>query len=112
METMTQSDLRDRVEKALSDHVKRFLDSHAGDVEVGTISPDGDVELHFRGACTSCPALPATFHTAVEPVLRRVPGVRSVHTKNVNISKFALERLIQISSKRPINTTGPTGGAK
>jgi Fe-S cluster biogenesis protein NfuA len=99
--------LRVEVERHLSRHVRRFLDSHAGDVAVQAVRSTGEVELEFKGACASCPALPATFYTAVAPIVREVPGVTSVTTGAVNISAAAVERLVKISTKsrRSKNTT-------
>ncbi|MGD9715200.1 MAG: NifU family protein [Thermomicrobiales bacterium] len=86
------------IERHLSLHVQRFLDSHAGSVRVRSVRPTGEVELEFKGACTSCPALPATFYTAVAPVVRQVPGVTAVTSGSVNISEAAVQRLEKLRS--------------
>jgi Fe-S cluster biogenesis protein NfuA len=90
--------LRRQVEQHLSRHVRRFLDSHAGDVVVKAVRPGGEIELEFKGACTSCPALPATFYTAVAPLVREVPGVTGVTTAAVNVSEAAVRRLVKVST--------------
>lgn len=91
--------IRLQVEQHLTLHVRRFLDSHAGDVAVKSVHPSGEVELEFKGACSSCPALPATFYTAVAPIVREVPGVTGVTTGSVNISEAAVRRLIKVSTR-------------
>lgn len=91
--------LRIEVERSLSSHVRRFLDSHAGNVMVRGVRPSGEVELEFTGACASCPALPATFYTAVAPIVRAVPGVTSVTTNGVNISEQAIQRLVTVGTR-------------
>lgn len=87
------------VERHLSLHVQRFLDSHAGGVGVRSVRPTGEVELEFKGACASCPALPATFYTAVAPIVRRIPGVTAVTSGSVNISEAAVQRLEKLRTK-------------
>ena len=84
------------IELVLDTAVRPFLDSHGGDVQVASVSDDGVVTLKFAGACTSCPALPATLHMLVAPHLERVSGVTQVVSQNVNISKYALARLNQL----------------
>lgn len=91
---------RKAVEEALEDHADRFLDSHGGAVHVKSVV-DGHVELIFEGACSACPAVAATFYSKVAPVVRAVPGVRTVATSNVNVSEAAVQRILTISSPRP-----------
>jgi Fe-S cluster biogenesis protein NfuA len=96
------------VDGVLDREVRHLLDSHAGNVRVRSVSASGVVDLVFDGACTSCPALPATLHTAVAPVLRKVPGVTDVRTSNVNISRAAADRLLAITKKPPTTKEGVT----
>ena len=94
-------DVKRDVEAALAEHVARFLDSHGGAVSTASVNDEGDVTLKFAGACQACPAVAATFFSKVAPAVRAVPGVRSVHTPNVNISEAAVKRILSISTKRP-----------
>jgi len=95
------------VERHLALHVQRFLDSHAGGVGVRSVRPTGEVELEFKGACASCPALPATFYTAVAPVVRQVPGVTAVTSGAVNISEAAVQRLEKLRTRKRVVATSP-----
>jgi Fe-S cluster biogenesis protein NfuA len=81
------------VRAALDEHVRRFVQAHAGDVDVVSVSQDGDVRLRFYGACNACPAAGTTLSGVVLPAVERVPGVRSVQAEGVNISAAAIERI-------------------
>lgn len=94
------TDIKAQVERILSDHAARFLDSHGGAVHVALVN-HGEVELRFEGACSACPAVAATFYSKVAPLVRAVPGVTGVKTPNVHISEAAVRRLLTISTKRP-----------
>jgi Fe-S cluster biogenesis protein NfuA len=97
---MTEEELKVAVEYVLHEYVDRFLDSHGGAVHVKSVT-DGNVELKFDGACTSCPAVSATFHAKVLPALNKIPAVKSVKTPNVNVSSAAVARIIQLTKGRP-----------
>jgi Fe-S cluster biogenesis protein NfuA len=94
------------IELVLDSAVRPFLDSHGGDVQVASVSDDGVVTLKFAGACSSCPALPATLHMAVAPFLGQIPGVTKVVSQNVNISKYALARLNKLLLVKRENKQG------
>ena len=81
------------VERVIDGDIRRFINGHAGDVHVASVSPEGDVHLSFVGACGTCPQLSATFAVSVMPIVRRIPGVRKVTADGVNISQAALERV-------------------
>lgn len=93
-------EIRQDAERVLQSHVARFLDSHGGAVEIAHVTDEGDVTLSFRGACKACPAAAATFHSKVEPALRKVPGVRSVDAPNSNISAAAIRRILEVTGVR------------
>ncbi|MGE4238999.1 NifU family protein [Ramlibacter sp.] len=109
--------LRLEVQRTLDDSVARFLDSHGGAVRVGRIAANGDIHLEFLGACESCPAAAATFYSRVLPAIRGIPDVGTVTTSKANISKAAIDRLTNLSSRvahppsrRPTSTRAhPTG---
>ena len=75
------------------DGVRRRVRAHAGDVEVVSVSKEGDVRLAFLGACESCPAQAMTLGAAVLPALERLPGVRTVTTSGMNVSPAAMRRI-------------------
>lgn len=84
------------VEEVLARRVRRFINAHAGDLHVESVSEQGDVRLGFSGACEHCPALSATFAVSVLPVLRSVEGVRTVTADGVHMSEAALERVARL----------------
>lgn len=84
--------LEDAVEEALAG-IRAKLQAHAGDVEVVSISPDGDVALAFTGTCISCPAQALTFGSAVLPIVETVSGIRSVSVEGMRVSPAAMRRI-------------------
>ena len=75
------------------DGVRRRVRAHAGDVEVVSVSAEGDVLLAFKGACASCPAQAMTFGAAVMPAVERLPGVREIMANGMNVSPAAMRRI-------------------
>ena len=75
------------------DGVRRRVRAHAGDVEVVSVTDDGQVTLAFTGTCTSCPAQAMTLGAAVLPAIERLPGVRGVHAQGMNVSAAAMRRI-------------------
>ena len=98
--TPSEVQLKVAVELVLAQHVDRFLDSHGGAVRVKSVH-DGEVELGFEGACRSCPAVSATFHSTILPAIQRVPAVKGVKTTNINISAAAVSRIMELTRRRP-----------
>jgi Fe-S cluster biogenesis protein NfuA len=90
-------ELEARVQEILDRDVRPRLQSHAGDVTVASITPEGDVHLAFVGSCSSCPAKPSTAALGVTPVLERIPGVRTVVFDNVWISPHSARRLADMA---------------
>lgn len=89
------------VERRLAERVRRFINSHAGDVHVLDVSPQGDVHLAFGGACAQCPHLSATFAVSVLPAVKSLPGVRSVSADGVTMSDAALRRVAALFAPSP-----------
>lgn len=75
------------------DGVRRRVRAHAGDVEVVSVSDEGDVLLAFKGACASCPAQAMTLGAAVMPAIERLPGVRTIAANGMNVSPAAMRRI-------------------
>lgn len=103
-ELRAPADIQRDVDAALVSEVGRFLDSHGGAVATASVSDDGDVTLSFKGACRACPAAATTFFSKVAPVVRSVPGVRSVTAPNVNISEAAVRRIHAMFIRKPGET--------
>ncbi|WP_066944113.1 NifU family protein [Streptomyces lushanensis] len=107
-----------RVERAL-DEVRPYLGSHAGDVDIAGIGPDGDggtegltLRLRLRGSCDGCPSSAQTVRwTIEEAVARRAPEIGCVEVEGVAREK-PQPKLLQIMSRPPDATAGavPAGG--
>ncbi|WP_332682476.1 NifU family protein [Bosea sp. (in: a-proteobacteria)] len=83
---------RRNLEEALTG-IRGRLRAHAGDVEILSISPEGDVTLTFTGACVACPAQAMTFGAAVLPIVETVAGIRNVSVDGMNVSPAAMRRI-------------------
>ena len=70
--------LGDMVESVLEHRVRPQLASHAGDIRVREITPDGVVKLEWLGACTGCPLQPVTTAATLWTTLERIPGVTRI----------------------------------
>jgi Fe-S cluster biogenesis protein NfuA len=90
---VTSTELSVRVQAALDSQARSRLQSHYGDIEVDSISDDGDVGLRFLGSCTSCPLRPMTFVATILPLLDSLEGVRSVRVKGLLLSDRTIERI-------------------
>ncbi len=70
-------DVADRVVGAL-DHVRPYLGSHAGGIELLGVDDDGVAHLRLEGSCDGCPSSAVTLQLAVERAVleaaRRSPG--------------------------------------
>ncbi|POR51953.1 NifU family protein [Bosea psychrotolerans] len=84
--------LENAVDEALAG-IRAKLRAHAGDVEVVSISPEGDVSLAFTGTCISCPAQALTFGSAVLPVVESVAGIGAIRVEGMNVSPAAMRRI-------------------
>ena len=84
---------------AALDGVRRRVRAHAGDVEVVSVSQEGDVLLAFKGTCAACPAQAMTLGAAVLPAIERLPGVRNVAARGMNVSPAAMRRIRRMFGK-------------
>ena len=75
------------------DDVRRRIRAHAGDIEVMSISEDGDVTLGFSGACAACPSQAMTIGAAVLPVVEKIQGVRTISIRGMTVSTAAMRRI-------------------
>jgi Fe-S cluster biogenesis protein NfuA len=70
-----------------------LIGSHAGEVEVVRVSPQGAVSIRYTGMCTGCEYRPVTTAGTVEPALLDVPGVSEVIVVGARVSEEALARI-------------------
>jgi Fe-S cluster biogenesis protein NfuA len=75
------------------DGVRRRIRAHAGDVEVVSVSDEGDVTLAFSGTCVACPAQAMTVGAAVLPAVEKLAGVRGVSIKGMTVSEASVRRI-------------------
>jgi Fe-S cluster biogenesis protein NfuA len=75
------------------DGVRRRIRAHAGDVEVVSVSEQGDVTLAFSGTCVACPAQAMTVGAAVLPAVEKLAGVRGVSIKGMTVSEASVRRI-------------------
>jgi Fe-S cluster biogenesis protein NfuA len=75
------------------DDVRRRIRAHAGDVEVVSISEEGEVTLAFTGTCIACPAQAMTIGAAVLPAIEKLAGVRGVLVKGMTVSPQVITRI-------------------
>jgi Fe-S cluster biogenesis protein NfuA len=83
----------DQVEAVLATGVRKYIQTHAGDVHVSKVEDNGDVTVAFSGACGRCPALSATFAIRVMPALKELDGVNNVNAEGVHLSQAAIRRV-------------------
>nr|MBA2530144.1 NifU family protein [Euzebyales bacterium] len=98
-------DVTQRVEQAL-EHVRPYLGSHAGDVELVGVDAEGGVaHLRLQGSCDGCPSSLVTVRYAIEDAIAvTAPEVTGVAVEGVVDSRAASAggpTLHQISSLPP-----------
>lgn len=84
--------------------VSRAMATHGGGLELVEVSARGAVRLRFTGLCAGCQLRPLTFTETIEPAVRTVPGVRSVHADGARISEEAAMRLRHYHRIEPIDS--------
>ncbi len=74
----TLLDVRLRV-AAVIEELRPGIQEDDGDVELVDVTPEGEVQVRFKGACVRCPSSGMTLHGGIEKNLRSiVPEVASV----------------------------------
>lgn len=64
---------------AVIEELRPAIQEDDGDVELVDVTPDGQVQVRFKGACVRCPSSGITLHGGIERNLRAlVPEVGSV----------------------------------
>jgi Fe-S cluster biogenesis protein NfuA len=72
------SDLKQRVEKALSE-IRPALQADGGNVELVSVAENGKVTVKLTGACGGCPMSQMTLRMGIERTLKQqVPEVKEV----------------------------------
>ena len=92
----SQRTLCERIQARLDGRVRPLLQTHGGDLEVVSSSPDS-VVVRFRGACSGCPLRPVTLSALVEPVIREVAGSATVYA-GARVSAAAARRLAMLAA--------------
>ncbi len=83
MNTTTASDLKQRVEDALT-QIRPFLVDDGGDISLTEITEDMIAKVMLHGSCSSCSMSLMTLKAGVEESIKRaVPEIRSVEAVNM-----------------------------
>ena len=65
--------------KQILDMIRPAIQQDDGDVELVDVSPEGVVQVRFRGACVGCPSSAITLQQGIERTLKQhVPEVTAV----------------------------------
>lgn len=74
----TNPSLYERVKRIIN-LVRPAMQADGGDVELVTVTPDGQVQIRFHGACVGCPSSHLTLEAGLERTLKeRIPEVKGV----------------------------------
>lgn len=93
-------DVTERVGQALA-AVRPYLGSHAGDVELLGVDPDGVVRLRLAGSCSGCPSSTVTVRMAIErAITEAAPDVTAVEVEGM-VPEPAGQGLLQIGRRPP-----------
>ena len=72
------NDLYEQVDTAL-DEIRPYIHSHAGDVNIVDVTPEGVVKLQMVGTCHGCPMSMLTLRLGIERILmEKVEGLTQV----------------------------------
>jgi Fe-S cluster biogenesis protein NfuA len=75
------------------DALNVLIRSHAGEIELAGVSPDGVVSLRYTGMCAGCDYRPVTTLGTVAPALHDLTGVTKVEIVGAQVSDEALARI-------------------
>jgi Fe-S cluster biogenesis protein NfuA len=76
--TQNPQSTRDKVQGVIN-LIRPAVQADGGDIELGDVSKDGDVQIRFPGACHGCPSSTMTLQMGIERNLReKVPEITSV----------------------------------
>ena len=84
------------VEELFDREIRPLLASHLGGANIRSIDDEGNVDIEFTGACTSCAFRRNTIVGSIYPRLRDVEGVNSVSTPGVPITLRQQQRVAEI----------------
>ena len=75
---MEEKSLKEKVEAAIAE-VRPYLVADGGDLELVEVSPEGEVKVRLKGACSSCFMSGFTLKMMVEQALKeKVPEIKKV----------------------------------
>lgn len=79
-----KKDLLKRIEHSL-DKIRPFLRKDGGDVEVLRVTEQMELQLEFKGNCSTCDMSNMTFKNGIEENIRRdVPEIIKVSATNLS----------------------------
>lgn len=71
--------MKEKIAKIIKDHIRPFLISHGGDIELVEITKDKVVKVRLTGACQNCPVAEQTLTNLVENMIKsQVPQIKKV----------------------------------
>ncbi len=78
MNSTSTPNLRDQVQGVI-DLIRPAVQGDGGDIELVNVTPEGEVQIRFHGACHGCPSSNLTLHMGIERSLRdQIPQVTRV----------------------------------
>jgi Fe-S cluster biogenesis protein NfuA len=78
--TKEKTDLLKRVNETI-DHLRPYLQSDGGDIEVFDITDEYVVQVKLMGACDNCPFSEQTLKAGIEQAIKKdIPEIREVVT--------------------------------
>lgn len=70
--------MRQQVQEVIN-LIRPAVQADGGDIELVNVTPDGEVQIRFHGACHGCPSSTMTLQMGIERNLReKVPEVTRV----------------------------------
>jgi Fe-S cluster biogenesis protein NfuA len=83
------------------EELSALMRTHAGGLDLESVSAAGTVRVRFTGMCTGCTFRPLTMVGTIRPALEAVEGVTRVEAAGARISAEAEERLAQLLAAAP-----------
>jgi len=87
------ANLRQSIEQTLNTQIRPLLKLHGGGIMFIDVTPEGEVQLEFQGACRGCSLKSMTYALGVRQKLMPLEGVTSVNMEGVRLSKAAYARI-------------------
>ena len=72
-------EIKEKVEKVLTEEVSPMLSMHGGGIELVSVTGDGTVKVKLTGGCHGCPSAQMTLTAVVEDAIKnKVPEIKKV----------------------------------